>query len=284
MTVKNKTNLFYLFLTAAALLLGLAIQLLLTDIRFRESSMQAENAFMSFSAAVAEKLAEKDEQGDTAYIALELNSEAKAERVEELKDLSLLMLVNPWNPIPEGYTQELTYLNDVAPELYDSNAQELVDSRCAEALAQMMLDCRSEGMGLYLCSAYRPHEKQIMLYENKVERVMAEGYSIEEAPEIAAQTVAFPGTSEHELGLAVDILDVNYPYLNEHQEETAGQQWLIEHCWDYGFILRYPNGSSDTTGIIYEPWHYRYVGKEYAGEIRDLGVTLEEYVAMRRGR
>ena len=76
----------------------------------------------------------------------------------------------------------------------------------------------------------------------------------------------------------MDIIDYNYPYLNEHQEDMPTQQWLMEHCWDYGFILRYPNDKSEITGIIYEPWHYRYVGVEAALEIRDLGLTLEEYL------
>ena len=85
-------------------------------------------------------------------------------------------------------------------------------------------------------------------------------------------TVALPGTSEHHLGLAVDILN----------NKEAGKQaldWLGQHCWEYGFILRYPENTTDITGIIYEPWHYRYVGKEVAQEIHELGdITLEEYI------
>ena len=96
----------------------------------------------------------------------------------------------------------------------------------------------------------------------------------------AAKVVAVPGTSEHQLGLALDIIDTGYTNLDEEQEDTATQQWLMAHCWDYGFILRYPNGTTDITGIIYEPWHYRYVGRTAAAQIHELGVTFEEYIDM----
>ena len=88
-----------------------------------------------------------------------------------------------------------------------------------------------------------------------------------------------PGTSEHQLGLAIDILDVNNSELDLTQSWTETQRWLSAHCAEYGFILRYPDGTSDITGIIFEPWHYRYVGKELAQKITASGLTLEEYLA-----
>ena len=96
--------------------------------------------------------------------------------------------------------------------------------------------------------------------------------------------MAVPGTSEHESGLAADLIDESYPYLDELQEQTPTQKWLMANSWRYGFILRYPNGTTEQPGIIYEPWHYRYVGKEYAREIFRMGVTLEEYLQRREGR
>ena len=105
----------------------------------------------------------------------------------------------------------------------------------------------------------------------------------DEAPALAAQSVAVPGTSEHQLGLAVDIIDEYYTNLDRGQEDTDTQQWLMENCWRYGFILRYPNGTTDKTGIIYEPWHYRYVG-EFAEQIHNSGLVFEDYIAQRRGR
>ena len=190
------------------------------------------------------------------------------------------MLVNPWNELPEGYVPELA---PVVSWIQMTSGYD-VDARVAEVLTQMLNDCMVGGGMPWVCSAYRTQEYQQMLFDNKIERLIGEGWSPERAPEEAATTVALPGTSEHQLGLAVDIIDEDYPYLNEYQERTATQTWLMRNCWDYGFILRYPNGTSDVTGIIYEPWHYRYVGRQHAQAIHELGVTLEEYLALRRGR
>lgn len=187
----------------------------------------------------------------------------------------LLILVNPWNKLPEDYAPELEEIPqaDTEDPLY-------VDVRCAEALKQMMADCEAAGGHPYICSAYRSLEKQQFLFNNKIRRLVLEGVDPDEAPDIAAMSVAKPNTSEHQLGLAVDIIDFFYTNLDKGQEDTATQQWLMENSWRYGFILRYPNGSSEITGIIYEPWHYRYVGQEAAEEIYELGVTLEEYLDM----
>ena len=197
--------------------------------------------------------------------------ELKAKRMEEGQ---LLMLVNPWNQVPEGYVPELENITD----------SQAVDVRCIDELRHMVLDCFLAGGVPNICSSYRTQEMQQALFDNKVMRVLAEGYSYADAPAVAAQSVAVPGTSEHQLGLAVDIIDETFPYLNYAQEYTYTQQWLIANSWKYGFILRYPNGTTDITGIIYEPWHYRFVGKDVAKEIHELGITFEEYIAARRGR
>ena len=180
----------------------------------------------------------------------------------------LLLLVNPWTPLPAGHTITVTQLR----------GGQAIDQRCYPALQAMMDACRAEGHQPVICSSYRPHNKQEALFANKVQRLMAAGYDAEEADQKAATVVARPGTSEHELGLAVDIVDASYQHLDEQQESTPVQQWLMEHCWEYGFILRYPNGKSDLTGIIYEPWHYRYVGVETAQALRESGQCLEEYL------
>ena len=109
-----------------------------------------------------------------------------------------------------------------------------------------------------------------------MDSLLAQGRTQEEAEAEAGTVVAVPGTSEHELGLAVDICDSENQNLDESQLETLTQQWLIEHCWDYGFILRYPVDKSEITGIIYEPWHYRYVGRK-TQKIHESGLCLEEY-------
>ena len=190
------------------------------------------------------------------------------------KRTELLTLVNPWHKMEEGYEPELRQVT-WGYEDYD----QFMDARAADAMIQMIADCCEAGNDPFVCSAYRDMETQEYLFNNKIARlVYEEGVDPKEAPAIAATTVAMPGTSEHQLGLAADIIDYNYPYLDEKQEESPTQKWLMEHCWDYGFILRYPNGTSDITGIIYEPWHYRYVGVEIAQEIRDAKVTFEEYL------
>ena len=190
------------------------------------------------------------------------------------KRTELLALVNPWHKMAEGYEP---VLRQVTWGYGDDD--QFLDERAADDMIQMIADCSAAGNHPFVCSAYRNTAMQEYLFNNKIARlVYEEGVDPRDAPEIAATTVALPGTSEHQLGLAADIIDYNYPYLNEQQEEMPTQKWLMEHCWDYGFILRYPNDKSEITGIIYEPWHYRYVGHEAAREIRDLGLTLEEYL------
>lgn len=179
-----------------------------------------------------------------------------------------LTLVNKWHPISKDYSINLTYLS----------RGHAVDERCYPYLQQMMDDCRSAGLFPLICSSYRTWEKQESLYYNQVNELISQGYSREEAKEEAKTSNAVPGTSEHQLGLAVDIVDRDYQLLDERQETTGVQKWLMENCWKYGFILRYPNGKSNITGIIYEPWHYRFVGVEAAEEIHKQGVCLEEYL------
>ena len=129
-----------------------------------------------------------------------------------------------------------------------------------------------------ICSSYRTWDKQRTLYDYEKNRYMAQGYSKEEAEKEAAKWVAVPGTSEHQTGLAVDIVAQSYQILDKKQEDTPEQRWLMENSYKYGFILRFPTDKSKITGINYEPWHYRYVGKEAAKEIYERGICLEEYL------
>lgn len=180
-----------------------------------------------------------------------------------------LILVNPWNPVPEDYSVTLTKLKN----------NQSVDERCYPALQEMMDACRAAGLSPLICSSYRTQEYQETLYNNQVEQLLAQGYTRPEAEAETETLIAVPGTSEHQLGLAVDIVDLHHQMLDRSQEETDVQKWLMAHCWEYGFILRYPENKSQLTGISYEPWHYRYVGKEAAKEITLAGLCLEEYVA-----
>lgn len=179
-----------------------------------------------------------------------------------------LLLVNPWNPLPEDFSVELAELKN----------GRCVDERIYQDLQDLLADARAEGLSPVICSAYRTNAQQQMLYGNKIKRLELEGYSQEEAQQKAGTVVAVPGTSEHETGLALDIVAESYQVLTEDQENTAEQQWLMENAHRYGFILRYPKGKSEITGICYEPWHYRYVGKEAAKEIYKKGLCLEDYL------
>lgn len=180
----------------------------------------------------------------------------------------LLTLVNFENTIPKDWKVDLVQLN---------NGQS-VDRRIYDDLIAMLQAAKSEGLNPLICSSYRTNEKQERLYQNKVSEYLSQGYSKVEASDKAAFWVARPGTSEHQLGLAVDIVSTKNQRLDRSQENTVEQQWLIQNSWKYGFVLRYPTNKNSITGVGYEPWHYRYVGKEHAKKINELGVCLEGYV------
>ena len=194
--------------------------------------------------------------------------ETKEEAEEHLPEDWNLILVNKTHPIPEDYQVELKSIG--------SGHQ--IDARAYDDFKAMIQASQNDGVTIYVTSSYRDLNKQIALYEKKTDSYLQQGYSLEDALSKAGQVVAVPGTSEHHLGLALDMVSSEYRRLDEKQEQTKGFQWLKEHSWEYGFILRYPNGSTDITGIIYEPWHFRYVGLEAAKEIYESGVTLEEYL------
>lgn len=174
-----------------------------------------------------------------------------------------LILVNRENKIPENYKIELTELSN----------GEAVDSEIYPDLQKMFDDMREQGIYPVVGEGYRTIEKQQAIMEDKIRAYENEGYSRKKAEETAREWVAVPGTSEHELGLAVDI--------NADKEKSDNQEvydWLYQNAYKYGFILRYPIGKTMITGIDYEPWHYRYVGKEYAEEIHNSGLCLEEWL------
>lgn len=180
-----------------------------------------------------------------------------------------LVLVNEEHPLATDYEP---------PHLVAIDSERSVDSRIAADLQQMMSDGAAQGLDMYVTSAYRSYERQREVFSAGMQERLNSGLAPLEAYEDTSTSIAFPGTSEHATGLAVDIIANGYSELDEKQASTPEQQWLMAHCWEYGFILRYPQDTGDITGIIYEPWHYRYVGKEAAKEITEQGITLEEYL------
>lgn len=189
-----------------------------------------------------------------------------------------ILLVNPKYALPEDYEPDLVELG-----LSVSVEGSMVDRSCYDDLMAMIKDCNKERPEVCVVSSYRTMEQQTAAYERKVNYYLGLGRNEEEAKKEAATVIAAPGTSEHQLGLAVDIVDTRLWALEEKQADLPAQKWLMENCWKYGFILRYPKNKSDETGIIYEPWHYRYVGKEVAKELHNSGQTLEEYLQQLSG-
>lgn len=179
-----------------------------------------------------------------------------------------LMLVNKENEIPEDYHFDLQ----------EVEGTHKVDARIVEALKQMLSDARKQGLKPIICSSYRTTNTQTSLFEQKLRQYSNSGYDEQEAREKAAYWVTPPKTSEHEIGLAVDIVSIYYQNLDEGQERTAVQKWLMQNCNNYGFILRYPTHKKEITMINYEPWHYRYVGVENAKFMTEKGFCLEEYI------
>lgn len=173
-----------------------------------------------------------------------------------------LIVVNAWNELPEDYSVELTEL---------SNGQK-VDSRIYPYLQEMFDAAREEGVYPVVREGYRTAEEQQEILEDRIQTYINQGYSRSRAERTAKEWVALPGTSEHQLGIAVDINADKSKCSNEEVYE-----WLAENAYKYGFILRYPPGKQEITGTSYEPWHYRYVGEEAALEIYERGICLEEY-------
>lgn len=209
-----------------------------------------------------------DESTVKPDIILPRNQYVKPVSEDSFKDDWQLLLVNPWNILPEDYEVTLKQLKN----------NHSIDERCYPDLQKMMDDCRAEELEPYICSSYRTMEKQKKLFDNRMKNLVMQGYSPETAYKKTTDVIAVPGTSEHQTGLAVDIVDTYNQNLDETQESTPVQKWLMENSWKYGFILRYPPDKSDITGIVYEPWHYRYVGREAAKEIYEKGICLEEYL------
>ena len=169
-----------------------------------------------------------------------------------------VLLCNPWYAVPEDYKLQL---GTVEGFQFDSNGQ--------YALQSMIDDCREAGYYCVINNTYRSKSTQKGIWDSRVQKYMAAGMTKEQAEAETAKSTAPPGHSEHQTGLAVDLNGGSEMY-----------QWLAEHCWEYGFILRYPDDKIEITGIMYEPWHFRYVGTDLSTEIKELGcITLEEYIA-----
>lgn len=179
-----------------------------------------------------------------------------------------VLLVNPWHPLAEDYTVDLVEIEDGWR----------VDRACLEALEKMLSDARAAGLEPAFSSTYRNEADQRAVWKQYVERYMAQGHDEATANAMTASYVAVPGTSEHHTGLAVDIVGEDYYGRGTAGATMAVQQWLREHCWEYGFILRYEASKQSITGFAPESWHFRYVGTLVSMDMKDSGLCLEEYL------
>lgn len=264
---KQKMNFQERILIAACVLLVIvALGLYVFDERAQIETKVQETT----TVHIEEPTISQDVQSDITTQTNQTQSSTET-KVQEAGSQNLswkLALVNRDHP--------LTVLEE--PELAEVEDGYRVDKRIQEPLMQMLSDARDDGVQPIICSAYRSNKKQTTLFKNKVKSYMDKGYTKEEAYEKAEKIVARPGTSEHAMGLAVDIISRSYQTLDKKQEQTPEAKWLKKHCAEYGFILRYPVDKTEITGIIYEPWHYRYVGVKAAKEIMEKGICLEEYL------
>lgn len=181
-----------------------------------------------------------------------------------------LVLVNKQHPIPDDYQVSLGTIKTV-------KGNEKCDERIIEDLLRMLQASQADGVHLAVSSPYRNFNWQTYLFNQKINAYMSRGLSYMEAYSVSSQTVTVPGASEHEIGLALDIAADDFVELVEAFADTDEGKWLAEHSYEYGFILRYPKGKEYITGIVYEPWHFRYVGREAAAVIYQEQITLEEF-------
>ena len=175
-----------------------------------------------------------------------------------------LTLANYENVLPEDFEVEVANIDETRQ----------FDARAIEYLTQMMNDMRKDGVtNIWIQSAYRSVKRQKELYDNSVKKYLGEGKTQEEAEKLTDEYINKPGSSDHNLGLAID-----FNYVDNKFEDLKGFKWLQEHAEEYGFILRYPKDKEDITKISYESWHWRYVGEEHAKKMNELNMCLEEYI------
>jgi len=185
----------------------------------------------------------------------------------------LMVLVNHTSKMPDDYTFDTKECGSATA------VNKTLQTVACDAFLEMQKAAAADGVTVWMQSGYRSVKYQTSLYERKTKYYLDKGYDNATAKEKAAAVVNPPGYSEHNCGLAADLNSPEHTGLDEGFEKTTAFRWLCEHAGDYGFILRYPKDAEDKTEIIYEPWHWRYVGVENAAKINASGLCFEEYIA-----
>ncbi len=247
-----------IFLSVVTMVLAIVTIVLFAD-NMRLRAKLADNGKPSVSDPI--------QNNDSSSTASDTSSQNKPTVSQE--DLWKLRVANYKNVLPADFTVETGLIT----RAYARDQGMSFDARAVGDLNDMLAAANRDGVNLLVISCFRTLTKQTNLYNAEVQKWLNQGYSEERAKEKAGTIVAVPGTSDHNLGLAVDLNSVE-----ESFENTKQFDWLQEHAAEYGFVMRYPKDKQEITKIIYEPWHYRYVGKEHAAKMNELNMCLEEYV------
>ena len=207
------------------------------------------------------------EFAETDELPTENDKEEVADMVFSADDWRLI-LINKQHPIPDDYEYVLGTITGSMQ----------CDARIIDDLLQMLQRARDEGIELMIISPYRELAYQELLFNRRIDSYVRRGMSYLEAYRRTAMTITVPGTSEHQVGLAIDITSPGHRQLNAAFADTKAGRWLNDYSFEHGFILRYPKGKEYITGIEFEPWHFRYVGKEAARVIKEENLAFEEFV------
>lgn len=245
---------------------GTAAGIFLSDRSQQQEPPSADIQQEEKEEAPVESSSQKEEEQEQS--SQETKQQQLVEEFAKEKEEYYLLLANAENPLPQDWSIQTEEVQ---------NGYEM-DKRAAPAMREMIQAAKEDGVELMLCSAYRSVEKQQQLFDRSQQAYMAQGMSEEEAYAKTATETAIPGTSEHQTGLAADIVTPTYQMLDAGFADTPAGQWLSEHAAEYGFVLRYPQDKQEVTGIIYESWHYRFVGKTHAKLMKESGLCLEEYL------
>ncbi len=280
---------------AASVVLIPVISLLFTLVQYRELKQNFDitvNEQLLYIGQLEKKLSyfieqQEDKDTDRCIEPKESQHALETSGTRNITDENMPLI--PFSVDPEAL--EYLLVNDnrplsrsFQPELTETRNGQLVHKEIKESLEQMIDDAEKEGLHLIICSAYRDYKKQSELVQNSMEELIQAGCDYTEAYWKTSQYHAMVGRSEHHTGLAVDLVGASHQTLDEDQADTPEGKWLRSHAHEYGFILRYPAGKEEITGIFYESWHYRYVGEPAAAFITEQQICLEEFLDLAVGQ
>lgn len=235
---------------------------------YDESILKPETQYY-YKIIAVKKLNDKEYWGNySSEVLIKTSKEYQIKKIPDIDNEWAYFLINKNNYLSDDYSFNLSYIN--------GNKQ--IDSRCAEYAKTMINAAENEGVYLNIISGYRTYERQTYNLEALIQSFEEAGYTYDNAYTAATMEIAPPGASEHNAGIAIDILSPSYPYLSLEFDQTAEFEWLYNNSWKYGFILRYLQGKENITGYIYEPWHYRFIGLYHAEKIFNSKLCLEEYM------